>query len=59
MPKTTLCSSAGLPDGIFSYQKCKFGSIFEGLAMEDVGIFYGHPEHSVPFGKVCVHFVLL
>jgi hypothetical protein len=29
----------GLPDGLFSNQKCKFGKILEGLAMEDVGIF--------------------
>jgi hypothetical protein len=32
----------GLPDGIFSNQKSKFGSFLEGLAMEDVGICYGH-----------------
>jgi hypothetical protein len=31
-----------LPDGIFSNQKSKFGSILEGLAMEGVGIFYGN-----------------
>jgi hypothetical protein len=31
-----------LPDGIFSKQKSELGSILEGLAMEDVGIFYGH-----------------
>jgi hypothetical protein len=29
---------AGLPDGIFSSQKSRFGYILEGLAMEDVGI---------------------
>jgi hypothetical protein len=41
---------AGLPDGIISNQKSQFGSISEGLAMEDVcmytfwpfGLFYGH-----------------
>jgi hypothetical protein len=32
----------GLPDSIFSDQKSNFGSFLEGLAMEDVGIFYGH-----------------
>jgi hypothetical protein len=32
---------AELPDGIFSNQKSLFGSIFEGLTMEDCGIFYG------------------
>jgi hypothetical protein len=31
-----------LPDGTFSNQKSKFWSILEGLAMEDVGIIYGH-----------------
>jgi hypothetical protein len=31
-----------LPDGLFSNQKSKFGKIFEGLAIEDDGIFYGH-----------------
>jgi hypothetical protein len=29
----------GLPDGIFSNRKSKFGLIFEGLAIEDVGTF--------------------
>jgi hypothetical protein len=32
----------GLPDGLFSNQKFKFGQILEGLAMEDVGKFYAH-----------------
>jgi hypothetical protein len=31
-----------LPDGIFSNKKSHFGLILEGLAIEDVGIFYGH-----------------
>jgi hypothetical protein len=31
-----------LPDDVFSNQKYQFGKILEGLAMEDVGIFYGH-----------------
>jgi hypothetical protein len=35
----------GLPDGLFSNQKSKFGYILEGLALEDVGIFYGHLIH--------------
>jgi hypothetical protein len=30
-----------LPDGIFSNKKSQFGKILEGLAMEDVAIFYG------------------
>jgi hypothetical protein len=58
---------AGLPDGLFSNQKSKFGKILEGFAMEDVGIFYGHLAHFtvfcyilLTFGKVCgnlVHFI--
>jgi hypothetical protein len=31
-------SAPGLPDGIFSNQKSPFGIIWEGLAVEDVGI---------------------
>jgi hypothetical protein len=31
-----------LPDGLFSYQKSKFGYIYEGLGMENNGIFYDH-----------------
>jgi hypothetical protein len=31
-----------LPDGIFSNQKSQLGEIVDVLAMEDVGIFYGH-----------------
>jgi hypothetical protein len=42
--KQTLGSGKGqqprLPDGLFSNKKSKFGKILEGLAMEDVGIFY-------------------
>jgi hypothetical protein len=33
---------AGLPDGLFSYQKSQFGYILEGLGMEKVGKFFGH-----------------
>jgi hypothetical protein len=38
-----------LPDGLLSNQKSKFGQILEGLAMEDVAIFYGHLVHCVVF----------
>jgi hypothetical protein len=34
-----------LPDGLFSNQKSKFGQIWEGLAMEDVGVFCRHLVH--------------
>jgi hypothetical protein len=40
---------AGLPDGLFSNQKSKFGYILKGLAMEDDGIFYGHLVHFTVF----------
>jgi hypothetical protein len=51
MPKMILCDlslahiqgkKSEVPDGIFSNQKSQFGQILEGLAMEDVDIFYGH-----------------
>jgi hypothetical protein len=41
-------SGAGLPDGIFSYQKYQFGQIFEGRGLKmlvfllPIEIFYGH-----------------
>jgi hypothetical protein len=38
-----------LPDGLFSNQKSKFGKILEVLAMEDVGILYGHLVHFKVF----------
>jgi hypothetical protein len=38
----SLQSRPWLPDGVFSNQKSKFGKILDGLAMEEVGIFYGH-----------------
>jgi hypothetical protein len=44
-----LHSWAGLPDGLFSNQKSKFGEILVGLALVDVGIFYGHLVHFTVF----------
>jgi hypothetical protein len=38
-----------LPDGSFSNQKSKFGEILEGLAMKDIGVFYGHLVHFAVF----------
>jgi hypothetical protein len=32
----------GLPDGLFSNQKSKLGQILEGLAMENLSIFYDY-----------------
>jgi hypothetical protein len=37
--------TAGLPDGIFSYQKSQFGYILEAQGIEIVGIFYSHLEY--------------
>jgi hypothetical protein len=64
-------SYAGLPDGLFSYQKYQirfiylFGYILEGLGMENFEIFYGYLEYVFtaiwynlwPFGFVCGHLV--
>jgi hypothetical protein len=36
-----------LPGVKFSNQKSQFGYILEGLAMEDVGLFYGHLLHFI------------
>jgi hypothetical protein len=47
--RSPVCPVPGLPDGMFSNQKSKFGYIWEGLAMEDVGIFYGHLIHFTVF----------
>jgi hypothetical protein len=38
-----------LPDGLFSNQQSKFRKILKGLALEDVGIFYGHLVHFTVF----------
>jgi hypothetical protein len=45
----TFCSASGLPDGLFSNQKSKYGEILEVLAMEDVVIFNGHLVHFTVF----------
>jgi hypothetical protein len=38
-----------LPDGLFSNKKSQIGQILEGLALEDVGIFYGQLVHFTVF----------
>jgi hypothetical protein len=40
-----IVNGGGLPDGLFSYQKCQFACIFEGLGMENDVIFYDHLEY--------------
>jgi hypothetical protein len=42
----------GLPDGIFYNQKSQFGSILEGLAMEDVVTFYGNLVYFTAIGFI-------
>jgi hypothetical protein len=58
-PFFVTASVAGLPDGLFSKQKSKFGSILEGFGIERVGIFFGHLEYITaiwyvlwPFGNL-------
>jgi hypothetical protein len=53
-----------LPDGLFSYQKSKFGQIFEGLRWENVALIYGRLEYFTniwdvlrPFGTFCANLV--
>jgi hypothetical protein len=46
---STHAAQAGLPDGIFSYQKSQFWYIFEELATEDDSIFC---EHLVYFTAI-------
>jgi hypothetical protein len=55
-------SVSGLPDGLFSNRKSKFGYILDGLALEDVGIFYGHLVHLwsfLIFNGHLVYFVVI
>jgi hypothetical protein len=54
----------GLPDGVFSNKKSRFGYIFGGLAKKNLGIFYDHLVHFTaienilwPFGIFCGHSV--
>jgi hypothetical protein len=35
----------GMPDGVFTYQKCLFGYILGGLGIENVRIYNGHLEY--------------
>jgi hypothetical protein len=41
-----------LPDGLFSNQKSRFGKTLEGLAMENVGIFYIHLVYFMAIGNI-------
>jgi hypothetical protein len=54
--KEIFLSWPGLPDGLFSNQKAKFGKILEGLARYYVGIFYGHLVHFAVFCYIFLTF---
>jgi hypothetical protein len=41
-----------LPDGLFSNQKSQFGLILEGLARENLGIFFGHLVYFTATGNI-------
>jgi hypothetical protein len=41
---------AGLPDGLFLYQKSQFGQILADLGVVNVGLFYDHLEYLHPMG---------
>jgi hypothetical protein len=47
----------GLPDGTFSNQKSQIGYISEGLAVEDVGIFYYHLVYYISIWYFYGHLV--
>jgi hypothetical protein len=62
--RTKMCQKigfrAGLPDGLFSNQKSKFGYILEGHGMDNVFAFYYHLKYFMAiwynllqFGIVC------
>jgi hypothetical protein len=42
----------GLPDGLFSNQKRHFGFILQGLAMENLRIFYDHLVYFMAIGNI-------
>jgi hypothetical protein len=39
------CCGTGLPDGLKTNQQSQLGKKFQGLRLENVGIFYGHLEY--------------
>jgi hypothetical protein len=47
---------AGLPDGIFSYQKFQCGYILEGLGMKNMGMFQGNLEYITAAWCIVWHF---
>jgi hypothetical protein len=47
----------GLPDGLVSNQKSKFGQILEGPRLENDDIFYGHLGYFMTIRDFCFHLV--
>jgi hypothetical protein len=52
-------SIPGLPDGLFTSQKSRFGQILEGLRMKNAGIFYGHLEYFTVIWYIFGRLVML
>jgi hypothetical protein len=52
----TALHQPGLPDGLFSNQKSKFGCILEGFGMENVVIFYDHFEYITAISYILLQF---
>jgi hypothetical protein len=48
---------AGLPDGLFSNQKSQYGYLLEGLAMQNLGIFYDHLVYFTAIANIFGHLV--
>jgi hypothetical protein len=47
----------GLPDGLFVYQISQFYCLFEGLGIENFGMFHGLLVFLGPFGSLYGHLV--
>jgi hypothetical protein len=45
-----------MPDGIYSYQKSKFGHILERLGLKNVGIFHRHLEYFTAIWYILLPF---
>jgi hypothetical protein len=52
-------SPSGLPDGLFSNEKYKFGQSLEGVVMEEVCSFYGHLVYFTALYGRLVYFVVI
>jgi hypothetical protein len=59
LPAESIRRRTGLPDGMFSYQKSKFGYILESLGMKKVGM-YSMAIWNIlrPFGILYSHLII-